>query len=199
MNPSTRKILFQVGSTISNDRDAIIDLLESYDIPVHPDSSDLQLADTFVDNIIENDDLKLGTAYILETKDSNFDGTIDKRNLEFIYDDLYDYYNTDDDYSNAGGLIAGAIGSVAGLGQSIIEGQNKKKYGAMDLAKKQTESRQAVIQGMMEQKRLQAQEKAKAEEKKKKQTRNIIIGVSTGVVLLATIGAIIYFKRRRNG
>ena len=201
----------RMGQTIVEDKQAILDLLDGADIGIDPTASEIQIADAYLQNLPENDTLKYGTAYLIELKDkSSFDGEeVDNEAIYSIYDKLYDFWDIEPDgyeavevdeleeTSNAGGLILGALG---GLGNKILEGEQKRKYGALDLATKQAESQQALLAGIMAQKQAQLQAQQKAQEIKAKQRRTTVIAVSAVVGVLAITATILYFRaNRKNG
>lgn len=204
-------VMKRVGQTIVEDKQAILDLLDGSDIGIDPNASDIQIAEAYLSNLPENDTLKYGTAYLIELKDkSSFDGEeIDNEAIYSIYDKLYDFWDIEPDgyeavevddleeTSNAGGMILGALG---GLGQKIVEGQQKRKYGGLDLATKQAESQQALLAGIMAQRQAQMQAQQKAQEIKAKQRRTTIIAVSAVLGVVAITATILYFKtRQKNG
>jgi hypothetical protein len=204
-------VMKRVGQTIVADKQAILDLLDGADIGIDPNASDVQIAEAYLQNLPDNDTLKYGTAYLIELKDkSNFDGEqIDNEAIYAIYDKLYDFWDIEPDgyesvevdeleeTSNAGGLL---LGAVSGLGQKALEGQQKRKYGALDLATKQAESQQAVLAGILAQRQAQMQAQQKAQELKAKQRRTTIIAVSAVLGIVAITATILYFKtRKKNG
>lgn len=203
-------VMKRVGQTIVEDKQAILDLLDGADIGIDLNASDVEIAELYLQNLPENDTLKYGTAYLIELKDkSSFDGAIDNEAIYAIYDELYDYWDEPECYdiedgeeekSNAGGLALGAIGAVAGLGQKALEGQQKRRYGGLDLATRQAESQQALLSGIMAQRQAQLQTQQKEQENKLKQRKTTIIAVSAVVGVLAISATILYIAtKRKNG
>jgi len=193
-------VMQEVGRTIADDPQKLIDLLESNDFEVDPSVTPVELGDTYLYELPYSDGLKLGTAYLIEKQNSSFSGKVDNENIYDIFDAISDYWEEGEEpTSNVGGLIGGIVSGGLGVTQKVMEGQQKKKYGALDLATKQAESRQALISGIIAQKQAQAQaEQIKIElEAKKKKTTTIAIASVVGVLLV--IGSIIYIKKQKNG
>ena len=198
----------RVGQTIVEDRQAIIDLLESAEIDMNPNASDLQIADAYLYYLPENDSLKYGTAYLIELKDkSSFDGSVNNESIYKTYDKLFDYWDDEesDDYeqyddeeetSNVGGLIGGIVSGGLGVANKVIEGKQKQKYGALDYAQKQAEAQQALLSGIMAQKQAQLQAQQKADELKAKQRKTVIIATASVIGVVAIITAVIYLRSK---
>jgi hypothetical protein len=193
-------VMQEVGRTIADDPQKLIDLLESNDFEVDPSITTVELGDAYLYELPNSDGLKLGTAYLIEKQNSSFSGEVNNENIYDIFDAISEYWEEDEEpTSNVAGLIGGIVSGGLGVTQKVMEGQQKKKYGALDLATKQADSRQALISGIIAQKQAQAQaEQKKAElEAKKKQTTTIAVASVVGVLLI--IGTILYIKKQKNG
>jgi len=196
-------LMQQMGVVIATDPQMVADLLEANEIDLDLKSSlsPIDLTDAYVDNLPENDSLKLGTAYLISRfEGSSFSGQADENEIKKYYETLEDYWG--DEYSNAVGVVgavAGALGSGAELGKTIAEGRQKKKFFGQDLANKQAESRQAIISGLLAKKQAESVERQKRleEEQKSKRQRNVIIGSVIGATLI--LGTILFLKYRKNG
>jgi hypothetical protein len=194
-------LMQQMGVVIATNPQMVADLLEANDVDLDLETnlSPIELTDAYVDNLPENDSLKLGTAYLISRfEGSSFNGDADENEIKKYYESLENFW----DYSNAGGVvgaIAGAVGSGADLGKTIAEGRQKKKFFGQDMAQKQAETRQAIISGLFAKKQAESIERQKKvqEEQKSKRTRNIIIGSVIGATLI--IGVILFFKMKKNG
>jgi len=202
-------VMQRVGQTIVEDRQAIIDLLESAEIDMNPNASDLQIADAYLYYLPENDSLKYGTAYLIELKDkSSFDGSVNNESIYKTYDKLYDFwdneepedyegYDDDDEQtSNVGGIIGGIVSGGLGITNKVIEGKQKQKYGALDYAQKQAEAQQALLSGIMAQKQAQMQAQQKADELKAKQRKTKIIATASVIGVVAIISAVVYLRSK---
>lgn len=196
-------VMQEVGRTIADDPQKLIDLLESNDFEVDPSVTPVELGDAYLYELPYSDGLKLGTAYLIEKQNSSFSGEVDNENIYDIFDAISDYWEEGEDEEPKSNIVAGLVGGIVQGGLSVtdkvLEGKNKKKYGALDLATKQADSRQALISGIIAQKQAQAlaeQKKAELEAKKKKTTT---IAVASVVGVLLIIGTIIYIKKQKNG
>jgi hypothetical protein len=199
----------RVGQTIVEDRQAIIDLLESAEIDMNPNASDLEISDAYLYYLPENDSLKYGTAYLIELKDkSSFDGSVSNESIYKTYDKLYDYWDVEDpddyedyadeeeDKSNVLGLVGGIVSGGLGVANKVIEGKQKQKYGALDYAQKQAEAQQALLSGIMAQKQAQLQAQQKADELKAKKRKTTIIVTASVIGVLAIITAVVYLRSK---
>jgi hypothetical protein len=196
-------VMQEVGRTIADDPQKLIDLLESNDFEVDPSITPVELGDAYLYELPYSDGLKLGTAYLIEKQNSSFSGEVDNENIYDIFDAISDYWEEGEDEEPKSNIVAGLVGGIVQGGLSVtdkvLEGKNKKKYGALDLATKQADSRQALISGIIAQKQAQAlaeQKKAELEAKKKKTTT---IAVASVVGVLLVIGTILYIKKQKNG
>ena len=190
----------EIGKLIANDPQKIVDLLDTNDVELDEEITAIQLADTLVEEMPHSDSLKLGTAYILAQSKSNFTGGVSNIDVYSNFENLSNYWEDeeiDEEKSNVvAGLIGGIIQGGVGLTNTIIEGKNKKKFARTDLASKQSESRKAIIEGILAEKKAKAElEAQKQEEIKKAQKRKIII-VSSLVGVILIVGGILIFKNK---
>jgi len=155
-------LMYEMGKTIASDPKKIFDLLEGNDYDLDDLATPISLADFYLSELPYSDSLKLGTAYLVEKQNSSFTGEIYNENVFSSFDALSDYWEEDEEpTSNIGGLIGGIVSGGLGVTNKIMEGQQKKKYGALDLAQKQAESRTALIQGVIAQKQAEAEAQKK--------------------------------------
>lgn len=191
-------VMQEVGRVIAYEPQTIIDLLESNDYEVDPSISAIELGDAYLYELPNSDGLQLGTAYLIGKKNSSFSGEIDNEEIYEVFDAISDYWqeNEDEPTSNVGGVIGGIVQGGIGVADRVIEGQHKKKYGALDLAQKQAESRQALISGIIAQKQAQAQAEQKKAELQSQQKRTMTIAVASVVGLLVVLGGYMLIKRK---
>jgi hypothetical protein len=191
----------EVGRTIASDPQRIIDLLESNDIDVDTFISPIALGDVYLVELPFSDGLQLGTAYLIEKQNSSFTGEVSNENIYSMFDSISDYWNEEEEEKSniVAGLVGGIVKGGLGVTNKVLEGQNKKKYGALDLAQKQAESRTALITGLMAQKKAEAEAKQKKEEANTKQKKTLIISAVSIIGLIAIIGTIMYIKKKQNG
>ena len=190
------KLMQRMGSVLVNRKSDFVDMLDSADINASMYDDTEALIDKYVDNLPDNNDLQVMSAFVLEDAErSGFDGKIDNDDVYGNYEVFYHYWQNEDQ-SNAVGAIAGAISGVANLGSKAVDLRTQKKFGATQAAQKKAESKTELIKAVIEQKKAKAdQEKAKAETSAKK-TKYWLIGGGIFVGLIA-IGMTIYFVRRK--
>lgn len=194
-----QNLMQKMGVVTATNPKLVADLLEANEVALNLEEAldPLELTDIYLENLPHNDSLKLGTAYLVNRFDeSAFDGEVDNETIQEYYESIDDFWN-DEDYSYLDPVtaIAGALGSGAELGKSIVEAKQKKKYFGSDLAEKKATSRQAMIQGILSKKKEQSELKKKEQDAKTKRT--IIIASIVGVGLI--LGTIVILRLRRNG
>jgi len=190
-------LMQQMGIVIATNPRLVADLLEANEVNLDLAKTlePLDLTDCYLQNLPQNDSLKLGSAYLVNRfEESAFDGDVDNDTIREYYEAIDDYWS-DDEHSNWVGAVAGALGSGAELGKSIVEAKRKKKFFGSDLAEKQASSRQAMIQGILTKKKEESDLRKKEQEAKTKRT--IIIASVVGAGLL--IGVIVFLRLRKNG
>jgi hypothetical protein len=221
---ANRLIMKELGSVFLKNRKDFVDLLNEADIVAYDTMSDNELVDLYVNNIDQNQKLRLGTALLINMNNKlvSFDGEeeIDSDSFKvtaYVLDDYFgaegtmqtaeDYdaptiggtmTSSEEDYSNGiGGVIAGAVGSVAQATKTISEGQQKKKYGALDIASKKQEAKSQITQQILAQKLAETEKANKEQEQKQKTKRTLLIagGIALGLTI---IGISIYYIKKRN-
>jgi hypothetical protein len=195
-----KKLMQKMGEVIENNKSDFVDMLDSADISASEYDSPEVLVEKYVDELPDNDKLKVMSAYLIEQNSaSGFSGQIDNNEVYENYNVIYNYWDWDNDpenVSNVAGLVGGIIKGGIGLSSKIVEGQQKKKFGVTDTAQKQQEAKTELIKSVIAQKQAKAEtEKALAEAKSKK-TKYWIIGGSV-IGGLAIIGTLIYFLRKK--
>ena len=142
-------LMQQMGIVIATNPRLVADLLEANEVALNLEKSlePLALTDSYLQNLPQNDSLKLGSAYLVNRfEESAFDGDVDNDTIRKYYEAIDDYWSFDEDYSYIDPVtaVAGALSSGAELGKSIVESKRKKKFFGSDLAEKQASSRQAM-------------------------------------------------------
>lgn len=191
-------VMQEVGRTIASEPQKVVDLLESNDFDVEPSIAPIELADVYLSELPYSDGLQLGTAYLIEQKNSSFTGEIDNENIYDIFDAMSDYWE-EEPTSNVGGIVGGIIEGGVSLANKVVEGKQKRQYGSLDLAQKQAESRQALISGIIAQKKAEAEAKQKQAELDAKRKRTMTIAVASVLGIVAVLGVVLYIKKRKNG
>ncbi len=189
----------QMGVVIATNPRLVADLLEANQVVLDLENAlnPIELTDAYLENIPNNDSLKLGSAYLVNRfEDSSFDGEVDNDAIKDYYEALDDYWG-DENYSYLDPVtaVASALGSGANLGKSIVEAKDKKRYFGSDLAEKKSQSREQIIQGIMAKKQQDAEIKKK--ELDAKTQKMVIIASVVGVFLV--LGTIVILRMKKNG
>lgn len=193
-------ILTDVGHAIVEDKQDVIDILENAGVEVDPSSSNIELVDTYINALPNNEQLLLGTAYYIQLKNSSgFDG-VDNDSIYSMYDKLYDTWcfdDEDDDYeesSNAVGIISGLAKAGVNVGRRALEQQDERRNGASRAAQKQAEARAKMIQAIASAKEIQRKQ-LESEEAKRKKKRTTLIVVSSIALVGVVVGILVFSKR----
>lgn len=209
-------LMKEVGKSLVKDRSNFIELLTSSGIAASESMADMELVDAFVNSLPKNKSLMIGTAFLInnDNKFVSADGgeQISDKGVKVCYNVMYDFFNCGDpnsmEFYNADGIpgastlcsaasggvvgaIAGAVSEVAKLGGKISEGQQKKKYGAIDALSKKQDAKQQMIQSILAERKAKVEQSTKQKETKAKTTKIILI-VAGSIVALGIIGFIIY-------
>jgi len=188
-----------MGKVISNDTSSFVSMLDNSGINASLYDAPEVLIDKYVDELPDNDQLKVMSAYLIENNEaSSFSGKVDNNEVYENYNVIYNYWDWDlnDQVSNVVGAIAQGVGALANVGNTVLQGRQKKMYGATDTAMKKQETKAELLKSVIAQKQAKA-EKEKAEaDAKAKTTKYWIIGGSV-IGGLAIIGVVIYFVRKK--
>lgn len=199
-----RALMQELGRILVRDKQDFVDLLNESGYEAEVIDSDVDLVDTFVENVPYSPSLMLGASMLTaaHNRKMSFDGEdeyLDDSLVKSSYNVMYSYFGSSENYSNAVsdvGLIAGAIGATATLGSSISQSQQRKKYGGQDISAQKEASKQQVVQGILDAKK-QQQEQLRAEQKEKAQNKRLIYIIGGSVLAVAIIGIAIYAIKKR--
>lgn len=207
---ANRLLMAETGKQLVNNKKDFVDLLNESSIPASLNDSDIELIEKFVENIPINKKLMLGTSLLLnmKNKQSSFNGLneLSDENVKNSYHTMRTYYsNTDGPIglstvsgAATGGIAGGVIGAISDISKAtdtVSRGQQKKKFGGLDMAQKREDTKQAIIQSVIEQKKTKLeQDKQKQDNKLKNQKIIYIVG---GSILAITIIGIIIYKIKK--
>lgn len=184
-------IMHEVGRTLVEDPDKILDLLESNDIDVSSLSSPIEIGDALLYELPYSEALQLGTAYLIERGNSSLSGELDNENIYSMFEAISDYW-AEEEYpedeeptSNVGGALIGGVK----LAKNIIDKRKQKN----------AESRSAILQGIIAQKKAEAEALRLKNELEVTNKRIRTISIVSAIGLLAVIGAFVYIKSKKNG
>lgn len=207
-NKANEVVMVELGKAIGDDREGFITVLTNADVEVDEDADDIELVNEFVKNANENDELLLGASLFINHKNPilNADGTegVSDIGVKACHKVMHSYFCGG--YSNAGGIdpvsiIAGAIGDLGKSAATITSGaqqlQMQRKYGTQMAFDKQREARNQMLQGIQTSKQAALDAKTKEKEQKAKNIRTALLIGGGVVLLLGTIGLVIYLKKRK--
>lgn len=219
---ATGVIMDELGHMVVHHRSDFVELLVNSDAPADAKMADAELVKMYFDNVHKKE-LLIGTALLvnMHNKADGFDGNAEVSDLgvkasyrvlntNFIrsrtgqeaaqhrYDWKVDGQANTGPTSSAegqsnfwGAIVAGA----SGITNKVLEGQNKKKYGALDAATAQAKAKSDITKAIVQQRTDQIAAATKAKEAKAK---NIKIGLIVGgsIVGLSIIGLLIYTLKK---
>lgn len=196
-------LMKELGNILVRKKQDFVDLLNESGILASVNDSDLHLVNLFVNNVSINRNLMLGASLLtqMHNKQIGFDGEteISNEGVKNGYQVMKNYF-LEDEYSNvsaeAVGAIAQGVGSLANLGSTALQGRQKQKYGALDVAQKREEAKQQMLQAILVQKQQKLDAAKKAEEEKAK-TKRLVYIVGGSVLGLAILGLVIYSIKRK--
>lgn len=191
---ANRKLMNRMGNVIVNNKTDFIDMLDASNVN-YSGTDDAELVSCYVEELPYNNNLQIMTSYILEDIDkSNFKGEIENHDVYENYKNIFNYWDFDgEENSNVAGAL---VGAVANIGNTALQNRNKKKFGTLDVAQKQADTKNELIKSIIAQKQAKIEaDKIKAE-KQAKNSKYLIIGGSI-VGALAIIGVVVYLKRNK--
>jgi hypothetical protein len=201
LDGSVTSLMSELGNIIATNRGDFEDLLSESGIEGELNTmTDSQLVDAYINEISNNKDLQLGTSLLINhhNKESNMDGDSQMNDacVKAGYHTISIYFaNPSENYANAVGLVAGALQESAKLGNRLVEGSQKKKFGAIDMATKKQDAKDRITQQLLAQKEAQLEVEKTKKEANAKTMRTLLI-VGGGVVAISIIGFLIYKLRK---
>jgi hypothetical protein len=193
---SANELLMQeTGKQLVNSKKDFVDLLNESSIPASLNDSDIELIEKFVENVPINQKLMLGTSLLvnMKNKQSSFDGSMELSddNVKNAYHTMRTYF-IDENNSNAIGLAA--VGLASGgvkLADTVSKNKQEKRNLGSNVAAKREESKQAIIQSVIEQKKAKLEQEKQQQDNKLKQQKTIYI-IGGSILALTILGIIIY-------
>lgn len=179
----------EIGNILATNKRDFVDLLNESGIAASNGNTNIELVNKFVDNMTTNAKLRLGTALLInqENQEVSFDGrrTINKDNVRNSYRVMTNRYSNFVDPN----IIAGAIQGATQLGDTAIKGQQRKKFGSLDIAQQREAQRAEIMKSIADKKKAEAEQKSKTNK-----TLMIIGGSLLGLVVLTV--AVIKLRKK---
>lgn len=179
----------ELGIALADNKRNFVDLLNESGVPASLNDSHIELVNKFVDNVPYNAKLRLGASLLVNSQNQEvqFDGkkSIDKTNVRNCYRVMSNRYSNFVDPN----LIASAVQSATQLGDTAIRGQQRKKFGALDIAQQREQQRAEVMKALAEKKKADAEAKSKT-----KKVLMIVGGSLLGLVVITL--AVLKLKKK---
>jgi hypothetical protein len=195
-------LMRELGRILVRDKQDFVDLLNESGYEAEIVDSDIDLVDTFVENVGNSPSLMLGASMLTaaHNRKMGFDGEdnyLDDELVKSSYRVMVDY---NENYANAvGAIVAGALGATA-AGVNLTRTQKEAKRERESAGRKAYEqkeaSKQQIVTGILEAKK-QQQDALKSEQERESKTRNILYITGGAVVAIAVIGIVIYSIRKK--
>jgi hypothetical protein len=188
-NSADALISRELGASLANNKMNFVDLLNESGINASINDSNIELINKFVDNVPINAKLRLGASLLVNSQNQEvqFDGkkSIDKNNVRNCYRVMTNKYSN----FVSPDLIASAVQSATQLGDTAIKGQQRKKFGGLDIAQQREAQRAEIMKSIADKK------KSESEAKTKRNKVLMIVGGSLLGLVVITF-AVLKFKKK---
>jgi hypothetical protein len=188
-NTADALISRELGASLANNKSTFVDLLNESGVNASMSDSNIELVNKFVDNVPINSKLRLGASLLVNSQNQEigFDGkkTIDKTNVRNCYRVMTNKYSN----FVSPDLIASAVQTAGQLGDTVIKGQQRKKFGGLDIAQEREAQRAEIMKAIADKKKAEAEAKSKT-----KRVLMIVGGSLLGLVVLTV--AVLKLKKK---
>jgi len=188
-NTADALISRELGASLANNKMVFVDLLNESGINASINDSNIELVNKFVDNVPINAKLRLGASLLVNSQNQpvGFDGkkSIDKTNVRNCYRVMTNRYSN----FVSPDVIASAVQTAGQLGDTVIKGQQRKKFGGLDIAQQREAQRAEIMKTIADKK------KAEAEQKSKTRKVLMIVGGSLLGLVVITV-AVLKLKKK---
>lgn len=188
-NTADALISRELGASLANNKSTFVDLLNESGVNASMSDSNIELVNKFVDNVPINSKLRLGASLLVNSQNQEvgFDGkkSIDKTNVRNCYRVMTNRYSN----FVSPDLIASAVQTAGQLGDTVIKGQQRKKFGGLDIAQQREQQRAEIMKAIADKK------KAEAEAKSKTNKVLMIVGGSLLGLVVLTV-AVLKLKKK---
>lgn len=160
-NTADALISRELGASLANNKMNFVDLLNESGINASMNDSNIELVNKFVDNVAINSKLRLGASLLVNSQNQEvaFDGkkSIDKNNVRNCYRVMTNKYSN----FVSPDVIASAVQTAGQLGDTVIKGQQFKKFGGLNIAQQREAQRAEIMKTLAEKKKAEAETKSK--------------------------------------
>lgn len=206
LNTSYNSLMQELGRILVRDKQDFVDLLNESGYEAEITDSDIELVDTFVENVPYSPSLMLGASMLTaaHNRKMGFDGEdnyLDDNLVKNGYAVMTNYFNGENSSNAVGAIVAGTLAATT-AGVNLARTQQEQKRERESAGRKAYEqkeaSKQQIITGILEGKK-QQQEALKSQQERESKTKNILYIAGGAVVGIAIIGFIIYNIRKNKG
>lgn len=188
-NTADALISRELGASLATNKMVFVDLLNESGVNASINDSNIELVNKFVDNVPINQKLRLGASLLVNSQNQEvgFDGkkSIDKTNVRNCYRVMTNRYSN----FVSPDLIASAVQTAGQLGDTVIKGQQRKKFGGLDIAQQREQQRAEIMKAIADKKKADAEAKSKT-----KKVLMIVGGSLLGLVVLTV--AVLKLKKK---
>jgi len=204
VNSAQRGLMQELGRILVRSKQDFVDLLKESGYEAEITDSDIDLVNTFVENVDSSPSLMLGASMLIasQNRQASFDGEDEYLNDDLVkdsYNVMVSYFNEEEQSNAVGAIVGGALGLASagvGLGKGLAESKERKQQVGQRALEQKQASRQQIIGGILQAKQQQAEatKQKQAESAKNKRIAYIIGG---SVLVLAVIGVVIYTIKKK--
>lgn len=197
-----RALMQELGRILVRDKQDFVDLLNESGYEAELIDSDIDLVDTFVENVPYSPSLMLGASMLTaaHNRKMGFDGEdeyLDDSLVKSSYNVMYSYFGEEESSNAIGAAIVGAVGAGAGLTKEALERKREKESSGRKAYEQKEASKQQMVQGILEAKK-QQQDQLRAQQQDEAKNKRLIYIIGGSVLAVAIIGIAIYaIKKRR--
>lgn len=205
VNSAHRALMQELGRILVRDKQDFVDLLNESGYEAELVDSDIDLVDTFVDNVDRSPSLMLGASMLTaaHNRKMGFDGDdeyLDDTLVKSGYNVMVSYFggqnSIDEEHSNVVAAILGAAAAGAGLTKTGLERKREKESVGRTAYEQKEASKQQLIAGILDAKK-QQQEQLRASQQEDAKNKRLIYIVGGSILAIAIIGIAIYSIKKR--
>lgn len=206
VNTAYRTLMQELGSVLVKQKQDFVDLLNESGFEAEIVDPDIDLINTFADNVSKSPSLMIGASMLIasQNKQSSFEGEdeyLDDDLVKAGYNVMQSYFLGDytEESSNAvGAIIAGGLAATS-AGVNLARTQAEKKRERESVGRKTAEQREAtkqqLIQGVLQAKQQQA-DAAKKQQEEKGKTRRTLLIAGGAIAAILVVGVVIYSLKK---
>jgi hypothetical protein len=203
VNSAHRALMQELGRILVRDKQDFVDLLNESGYEAELIDSDIDLVDTFVDNVDRSPSLMLGASMLTAAHNRKMgfdgdDGYLDDELVKSGYNVMINYYS--EPKSNAvGAIVAGSLGAVAAgtnLARTQAEKKRERESMGRNIYEQKEASKQQIVSGILDAKK-QQQDQLRASQQEDAKNKRLIYIIGGSILAIAVVGIAIYSIKKR--